>query len=169
MTDIGAFPTIHDVLISGDNIYGMIAGETILAGQVVGIAASGTSNTVVCMDNTSGEHALGVALHDASSAGKVAVAGLGCVVTCVNADDTTTIEAGDFVQQNDNAVLGTVSAFLVRAPLSSMITDLNDTHSDATYQMVGLATTAFTATSAGGTGQVLLMPILSLPTDHTVV
>ena len=169
MTDIGAFPTLHDILISGDNIYSMTAGETIVAGQVVGIAASGASNTVVCMDNTSGEHALGVALHGASSTGKVAVAGVGCVCTCVNADDTTTIEAGDWVMQNANAVLGTVSAFSVRAALGSTTTDLNDTHLDVTYRMVGLATTAFTATSAGGTGEVLLFPYLCLVTDHAVV
>ena len=166
MTDIGAFPTLHDVLVHGDNIYNMIAGATIYAGQVVGIAASGTSNTVIPLNDTVGEVALGVALHDALITGRVAVAGVGCVCICVNADDGTAVEAGDWVMQNDNAVLGTVSAFSVRAAMGSTTTDLNDTHADLTYRLVGIAKTIITASSAGGSGQVILFPHTCLVTDH---
>jgi hypothetical protein len=33
----------------------------------------------------------------------------GCIVNVVNADDTTDIDAGDIVEDNDNAIGGTVS------------------------------------------------------------
>ncbi|MDD3371722.1 MAG: hypothetical protein PHE27_07875, partial [Alphaproteobacteria bacterium] len=38
-----------------------------------------------------------------------AVALVGSIVDCVNADDTTAIDAGGWVEANDNAVGGTVS------------------------------------------------------------
>ena len=110
MGDISTFPTIHRTLIRGDNIGTFTATEAVTAGQVVGIAATGVSNAVVPMDKTSGEQSLGTALYSQGAGEKVAVAMDGCVVTVVNADDTTGIDAGSIVGQDDNAVQGTVLA-----------------------------------------------------------
>jgi hypothetical protein len=109
MADISAFPAIQDVLVSGKNVREFTATEAITAGMVVGYAATGVSNAVVPMDGTSGETAIGVAIKSAAITKKVKVAMLGCVVKMVNADDTTAIDAGDYVEQNDNALQGTVS------------------------------------------------------------
>lgn len=113
MADISAFPAIQDVLVSGDNIREFTATEAVTAGMVVGFAATGVSNAVVPMDATTGETGVGVALKTAAAAAKVKVAMIGCVVKMVNADDTTAIDAGDYVEQNDNALQGTVSPVAV--------------------------------------------------------
>jgi len=132
MADIDTFPTIQEVLYAGDNIQTFTAGEAIKAGQVVGIAAAGVSMTVVVMNATSGETAIGVALYDVSSEGTVAVAMNGCIVYVANADDTTAIDAGDRLAQNDNAVGGTVSA------------------ASATSVSIDAGATAVTSTAANG-------------------
>ena len=113
MADISAFPTITKVIKYGStgNVQTYTAGEAISAGQVVGIAATGVSNTVVVMDATSGENGVGVALYGAASGSPVAVAKDGCVVKVANADDTTAIDAGSTVVQDGNSVGGTVSAY----------------------------------------------------------
>ena len=46
MTDISAFPAIHDVLYAGDNIQSFTASGAITAGQVVAIDATGVTLTV---------------------------------------------------------------------------------------------------------------------------
>lgn len=109
MTDITAFPAIQDVLVSGKNIREFTATEAVTQGMVVGPDATGVSNAVVPMDATTGETALGVALKTAAAGAKVKVAMLGCVAKMVNADDTTAIDTGCYVEQNDNALQGTVS------------------------------------------------------------
>ena len=109
MADITAFPAIQDVLVSGTNVREFTATEAITQGMVVGPAATGVSNAVVPMDATTGETALGVAIKTAAAGAIVKVAMLGCVVKMVNADDTTAIDCGDYVEQNDNALQGTVS------------------------------------------------------------
>ena len=109
MADITAFPAIQDVLVSGKNIREFTATEAITKGQVVGPDATGVSNAVVPMNATTGETALGVAITTAAIGAIVKVACLGCVVKMVNADDTTAIDTGCYVEQNDNALLGTVS------------------------------------------------------------
>lgn len=110
MADISSFPTIHDVLEFGDNIIPLNAGGTIKAGQAVVIEAAGTSKTVIAADATPGQMFVGVALYDASSGDVVAVCTTGCVVEVANYDDTTAIDAGEFVETNDNTVGGTVGA-----------------------------------------------------------
>lgn len=110
MADIGTFPTIRNVLVSGDNIKSYTATEAVKAGQVVGHAATGVSEAVVPMDKTSGETAVGVALYDAAAGAQVAVAGPGCEAYVANADSSNNIDAGTWLGQDDNTVKGTVSA-----------------------------------------------------------
>lgn len=113
MADISAFPTINDVQV-GDSgpVHNCIAGGTIKRGMVVGFPC-GTSvgRTVTALKAASTyDQVLGVALNDATSGGYVAVAGNGCEAKVANADDTTAIAAGSWVQADDNAVGGTVKA-----------------------------------------------------------
>lgn len=110
MTDISAFPTVTDVLHSGDNIQSFTCGADVKASQVVAFHGTGVSKTLhPAIAGTTGT-IYGVALYDASSGDEVAVAGRGCIVKVANADDGTGIDAGDPCQDNDNAVGGTVSA-----------------------------------------------------------
>lgn len=111
MTDIAAFPALHDILVSGDNIQSRTFGEDVKAGQVVGFDTALTTEVVKAMKAVAGENAIGVALYDVLNGDKGAVAEDGCVVNIVNADDTAVIGAGADVIQNDNAVGGTVSAY----------------------------------------------------------
>ena len=113
MADITTFPAIQDVLVSGKNVREFTATEAITQGQVVGPAATGVSNAVVPMDATTAETALGVAIKTAAIGAIVKVAMIGCVVKMVNADDTTAIDCGDYVEQNDNTLKGTVSSVAV--------------------------------------------------------
>lgn len=117
MADITAFPTLHDVLYDGDNIKDYTAGAAITAGQVVAIHGTGVTKTVhPAVKGTTGRPA-GVALYTVASGEKVAVAGPGCRVYVANADDTTAIDAGDPLEDNDNAVGGTVSALALAGSL----------------------------------------------------
>ncbi len=109
MADISAFPTIRNVLVKGDNIQNYKAGATIVAGQVVAIHGTGVSRTVHPAIKGTTDAPCGVALYGAASGGYLAVAGKGCWVYVANADDTTVIDAGDYVEDNDNSVGGTVS------------------------------------------------------------
>ncbi len=109
MADIAAFTSIRNVLHSGDNIQNYIAGADIKAGQVVAIHGTGVSMTVHPAVKGTTAMPAGVALHDAASGDNVAVAGPDCIVYVANADDTTAIDAGHEVEDNDNAVGGTVS------------------------------------------------------------
>ncbi len=110
MGDITAFPTLTQVVINGENVFSFVAAEAVKAGMIVGAAATGVSGEVVPMDATSGEVAIGVAINAAAIGETVGVASLGSIVNMVNADDTTAIDAGSAVGQNDNTVKGTVSA-----------------------------------------------------------
>ncbi|KCZ71601.1 hypothetical protein ANME2D_02336 [Candidatus Methanoperedens nitroreducens] len=110
MADINAFPTIRHVLHSGDNIKNFKAGAAITAGMVVAFESSGVSRQVIPAVKGSTGMPIGVALYGVSSGDEVAVACRGCWVYVANADDTTGIDAGDALEDNDNAVKGTVSA-----------------------------------------------------------
>ena len=113
MADISAFPTMHDVLKAGDNIQTLTATTDVKAGQVVAINATGVSLAVDPSVATAGSRSIGVALYDATAGNKVAVAMSGCIVDVANADDTAEIDAGSFVETNNNAVKGTVNAAAV--------------------------------------------------------
>lgn len=118
MTDITTFPTIHDVLYDGDNIKDYTAGAAITAGQVVAIHGTGVDKTVhPAVKGTTGRP-VGVALYTVASGEKVAVAGPGCRVYVANAESNVAIDAGDPLEDNDNAVGGTVSALALAGALA---------------------------------------------------
>lgn len=139
MADISAFPTIQQVVYTGDNFQSYKAGAAIKAGQVVAIHGTGVSRTVHPAVAGTTEAPLGVAVFDAASGAEVTVAGIGCIVYVANADDTTAIDAGHFAIVNDNAVGGTVSSLVDTA---------------VTYA-VGIAIDDI---AGGGTGRILINP-----------
>jgi len=110
MADLGTFPTIRNVLCEGDNIGEFTATSTIKAGMVVAFSAGGASMAVIPAIKATSGQPIGVALHDAAAASVVSVAMDGCIVNVVNADDTAVLDAGDIVEDNANAIGGTVSA-----------------------------------------------------------
>lgn len=167
MTDISKFPTMKNIVKHGDNFINGVAGEALTAGMVVGIAATGVDFTFVAMDETAGELPVGVVEADAASGDPCSVASIGCIVKVANADDTTTIDAGDLLMTNDNAVKGTVSAFTPRADLSSTVIDgSNDTTIDGSARIIGMALEDI---AGGSYGYMLVMPYLILYSDHAVV
>lgn len=115
MADIAAFPTISNVLYSGNNVGSFTAGAAITAGQVVGLVDTGVDITVHPLNATAGDSVVGVALADTASAGRCPVALAGCICYVAQADDTSTIDAGHWIETNDNAVKGTVSESLITA------------------------------------------------------
>lgn len=136
MADITTFPAIQDVLVSGDNVHEFTATEAVTAGMIVGYAATGVDSAVVPMDATADEQCVGVAIEDAAITKKVKVAMDGCIVKVANADDTTAIEAGVYVEDNDNAVQGTVSV-------------LTMTQFTANHNVAGITITAIAADGIG--------------------
>lgn len=111
MADIVAFPDMGDnILIAGTNIQRYKAGAAIKKGQAVAIHGTGVNETVHPAVKGTTASVEGVALADAKQGEYVPVAGPGCVVLMANADDTTAIDAGSGVEDNDNAVGGTISA-----------------------------------------------------------
>jgi hypothetical protein len=110
MTDIAAFATGTPIMHNNGPTFTFTASGTITAGQVVAIDATGVSDTVRAAVAESGESPIGVALTGAADGEKVTVALPGAICYMVNADNTTAIDAGSFVETNDNAVGGTVSA-----------------------------------------------------------
>ena len=167
MGDVTTWVAMREVLVQGDNILSFIAGETIYTGQVVGFAATGVANTVVTMNATASEHAVGVALHDATVGLMVSVASIGCVCNVANSSGSVAIETGDWVIQHAAACLGSVAALSIRADMASTVLDTsNDTTIDATAYIVGLAIGDIGAASYG---PVLIMPYPLLYSDHTVV
>ena len=115
MGDITAFPAIHNVLYSGDNIQSFTASGAITAGQVVAIDATGVTLTVRAAIAESGERPVGVAIMSVASGAQVPVAMTGCICYVANADDTAGIDAGDWLTTNANTVGGTVSAQSIAA------------------------------------------------------
>jgi alpha-L-arabinofuranosidase len=110
MTDITAFATGHPIMHNNGPTFTFTASGAITAGMVVAIDASGDSDTVRAAVAESGESPIGVALITVADGEKVTVALPGAVVYMVNADDTTAIDAGSYVETNDCAVGGTVTA-----------------------------------------------------------
>ena len=115
MADIDPFPTIRNVLYSGDNIQSFTASGAITAGQVVAIDATGVTLTVRAAIAESGERPVGVAIISVASGALVPVAMTGCIVNVANADDGTDIDAGEWLTTNDCPAGGTVSAQSIAA------------------------------------------------------
>ena len=108
MTDISSFPTIRNVLESGDNIQPFTAGAAITAGQVVAFADTGVSRTVHPAVNGTTGTAVGVALYSVSSGAEVAVACRGCRCKVANGESDVAGDAGDPVQVYGTTTPGTV-------------------------------------------------------------
>ncbi len=145
MADIAAFPTVRNVLVSGDNIGTFIAGAAIKAGQVVAFHGTGVSMTVhpCAVGTTLG--IVGVALYDAAIGANVAVAMAGCICNIVNGIQATNWDAGTFLKAYGTTTAGTVEA----AALTGGVAPLN---------IVGLAIENNTASATGTISKVLVNP-----------
>jgi len=118
MADIGTFPTIRNVLVDGDNIKSYTVGGTLAvkAGMTLAFHGTGVSNTVQASVKGTTVMPVGVALYDAAVGAQVAVACRGCRVYVANAESDVAIDAGDPLEDNDNAIGGTVSAAALVIP-----------------------------------------------------
>lgn len=143
MADISTFPTIHDVLIAGDNIQSFVAGSDIKAGQVVSMATDGQVYPTVDLP------VLGVALYDAAANENIAVACVGCIVTVANSDDTTAIEEGVQVIAKNATIDGAVAA------ATAVSTGSGTTITVTAEQVVGVTVSPI---AGNGTGKVMIMP-----------
>lgn len=90
-------------------VLNMIAGEAILAGDVVGFAGTGVAWTVLKHKAGTTVCPIGVALYSAASGAKVAVASVGSIIKVKNGYDAA-LEAGDSIQ-GSAAIYGNVLAF----------------------------------------------------------
>lgn len=134
MTAIETFPTMHDVLVGGDNLLNVTAGSAIKAGQIVSMSADGMVDV-----DTGSAPVLGVALYDAAANGPIAVASIGCRVEVANADGATAINAGTVVVP---ATLGGVAAAVL-------------TSGGGTQYIAGVAVETI---AGGSTGEIIVMP-----------
>ena len=107
MAEISAFPAIQNVLYSGDNVVEFVATEAITKGMIVGFAATGVANAVIPMDGGSTEFPVGIAVTTAGAGAKVLVAMEGCICYVANWDDTTAIEAGEYIASKNATIEGT--------------------------------------------------------------
>lgn len=148
MTDITAFPTMHDVLKTGDNIQSFTATTDVLAGQVVAINATGVSGAIDKSVAAAGSRSIGVVLYDASAGDKVAVAMTGCIVDVAIYDDTATIDAGDYLETNDATVGGTVA--------TAAVADIAGAVAVNHLDIIGIALDDI---AASGTGRMLIQPM----------
>lgn len=139
MADIGTFPEIKQVLHNDGPTFRFIAGAAIKAGQVVAFAATGVSDTVHPAIAGTTAQPIGVAVLPAARDAPVTVALVGSIVTVANADDSTAIDAGEAVSDNDCAVGGTVSVAATTATGYSIGVTLDDI-------------------AGGKTGRIIVMP-----------
>jgi len=167
MADTGAWSTLtqDDILVTGNNIINMKAGEALTAGQIVGHAAAGDGKAYA-MDLTAGENAVGVVLYDVASGAQAAIATVGCIVR-LREGTGNAIDAGDWLEQDDNSAKGMVKTFTPRADLASTIIDgSNDTTIEETTHLVGMAMEDI---DANGEGRCLILLAPVLWSDHAVV
>lgn len=147
MADISAFTALPNALWAGNNIYNFTASGAIKAGQVVAIDATGVSMTVRAAVAEEGEMPIGVAVNTVADGDEIAVACDGCICYVANADDTNAIDAGSWVETNDNAVGGTVSAVAVAATGGATVTVHNLVCGVVIDDIAG-----------GGTGRMIVRP-----------
>ena len=139
MADTSTFPSINP-LDGGQEgiILNLIAGAAIKAGQVVAFNGNGVSKTVEPCNGETTTSPIGVALYDAASGARVAVASTGSIVTVCEGPGAG-CDAGDLVGPDDAAVLGCVKTVT----------------SAASASVVGIALDDI---PANGTGQILVQP-----------
>ena len=144
MTDIAVFPAYNPA--DGGHL-GLVRTFTATtawtAGQVLCFAATGVANALIPCINGAGTIPVGVALYDTAASAKGAVAMIGSVVKVVFSQASASLEAGDYVYGDDNAVAGTISA-VAPAALSS------------TYSLLGILLEGITGASTGGKGFMLI-------------
>jgi len=149
MTDITTYPTIVDgIMHNAGPTWGIIiANGSISAGQVVGFtSSSSTNNRVTALLDAAGDVVLGVAINSASNGEKVTIALPGSIVSVANADSDVNINAGRYVQTDDNAVAGTVK--VATANGGNSITAGNN--------IVGICLEQI---AANGTGKILIIAL----------
>lgn len=141
MAAISAFPDIDVVMVNNGPTFTFFATAAITKGQVVCFNATGVSMYVEASVAGAGSQPIGVAItSQATVGGPVTVALAGSIVYVANADDTSTLDAGDYVLTNSNAVKGTVCAVGTGA---------------ATQYPVGIALEDI---AGSGTGRMLVFP-----------
>lgn len=145
MADISTFPSMGIVVRQLGLTFTATANGAITAGMVVSFDDAGISNDVMPCVAEAGTWPIGVAITSAVDNAEVTVASYGSIVKVANADDTTGIDAGDFLAMNDCAAKGTVAA-----------ADL--TASGATVLLQYVVGIALEDIAGGGTGFALIAP-----------
>lgn len=108
MGDIASFPSMRNVLWSGNNVHAFTATTTVTVGQVVAFASGGVSGAVIpCVKATTAQP-IGVALYTAQAGTKVAVACNGCIVYVANGSASVAMDSGDVVEDYGVTTPGTV-------------------------------------------------------------
>ena len=111
MGDITSFPTLRNVLWTtgqGANVHKFTATAAVKAGEVVAFAGTGLSGAINPAVKGTTAQPIGVALDDAAAGTMVTVACNGCIVYVANFSTTVALDSGDIVEDNANAVGGTV-------------------------------------------------------------
>jgi hypothetical protein len=112
MADISAFPSITNVVVveGHTKTYTGAGSVDIKPGMVVDYDSTGVSNTAQASLAVANDYPVGVAITNSDvSASETFTVMLDGIANLANADDTTAIDAGEWVMTNDNAVGGTVS------------------------------------------------------------
>lgn len=139
MGDTTTFPSINPLDGGREGvILNPVAGGTIKAGQVVAFNATGVAKTVEACNGETTTAPIGVALYDATTGQRVAVASTGSVVTVCEGPGAG-CDAGDLVGPDDAAVLGCIKTVT----------------SVASASVIGIALDDI---PANGTGQILVQP-----------
>lgn len=144
MADIASFPVIAPVESTNGPTFSFKSNGAIKAGMVVSFEATGVSLQVIPCVAGAGTWPVGVAQADAASGSYVAVQ-YGGIANVANADDTTGTDAGDWLEMNDNAVGGTVSAAAIAASGATA----------TPHWVIGYAVEDI---AGGGTGKVMICP-----------
>lgn len=136
MADTSTFPSINP-LDGGQEgiILNLIAGAAIKAGQVVAFNGTGVSKTVEPCNGETTTSPIGVALYDAASGARVAVASTGSIVTVCEGPGAGA-DAGDLLGPDDAAVLGTVKVVTAAAAASVIGIAIDDISANSTGQML---------------------------------
>jgi hypothetical protein len=145
MADISAFPAINTVNHNNGPTWTFTATTAVKRGMACCHHATGVSNAVIPAVAGAGTEPFCVAQDDIAAGSKGAFCLVGTIATVANADDTTGIDAGDWVGANDNAVGGTVSA-------------LDFSASGATSTNLWALGKAIEDIAGGATGKIIIMP-----------
>lgn len=109
MADVSSWTTLTGIVKHGSNVGDFTAGAAIKAGQVVGLVDTGVDMTVHPLNASAGDSVVGVAITAATCGAPVSAAMVGCIALVANADDSTAIDAGHWVECSGIALGGIVS------------------------------------------------------------